>query len=349
MKRYREAVLCTVLLVSCVALNADDQASPAQLHVAAAKAAVLPATANPKPWQAYDALFSLVCTQPKPGARPPAVGPGEPDEKAKLVPTPRDQWYVPPVRVFDNLYYIGTQTESTWALTTSAGIVLLNTNFPWVTPALLEELKTFGLDPATIRYVVVVRSHSDQSWGINAVKTIVPSARVIMSEIDWDLLAGDNTPASLKPTKDIVAKDGQKLTLGDTSITLYSTPTSTPGNLSLIFPLKDGNQRHMAGMVGGDFMRLVQEGVQMFPDMQTMSTTYIASSIRFKELEDKAGVDTIIHIHAEYDNTLQKLDAVRARRPGEANPFVNKDDVDRFMTIHTECAAAQFAWATGDR
>jgi metallo-beta-lactamase class B len=174
---------------------------------------------------------------------------------------------------------------------------------------------------------------------------MVPSAHVIMSAIDWDLLAKDNSPASVKPTKDMVAYDGEKLTLGDTTVTLYSTPTSTPGNLSIIFPLKDGNQRHMAGMLGGDFMRLVQEGVQMFPDMAAMSTTYIASSQRFKDLEDQAGVDTIIHIHAEYDNTLQKLDAVRARKPGDPNPFVNKDDVDRFMNLHIECAQAQLAWA----
>ena len=347
MKRRREAALCAALLVSCFAMDANGQTSVAQTHVAAAEAAVSPATANAKPWQSYTSLFTLVCTQPKPGARQPAVGPGEPDEKGKLVPTPRDQWYVPPVKVFDNLYYIGTQTESTWALTTSAGIILLNTNFPWVTPELLNELKTFGLDPANIKYAVVVRSHSDQAWGINPLKKMVPSARVIMSAIDWDLLARDNTPADLKPVKDIVAKDGQTLTLGDTTITLYSTPTSTPGNLSVIFPVKDGAQRHMAMMIGGDFMRIVQEGIQMFPDMQSMATTYIASSKRFTDLESKAGVDTIIHTHAEYDNTLQKLDALRTRKPGDPHPFVNKDDVARFMTIHTECAQAQLAWSKG--
>ncbi len=78
-----------------------------------------------------------------------------------------------------------------------------------------------------------------------------------MSQTDYDLLAKDNTPADLKPMKDMVAKDGEKLTLGDTTVTMYSTPTSTPGNLSLIFPVKRGRPtgRHMAGMLGGDFMR----------------------------------------------------------------------------------------------
>jgi metallo-beta-lactamase class B len=342
------ATLCAVLIVGSMAMDARAQSQAADAHVAAAKAVMSPKTANPKPWQTFESLSRTVCTPPRPNAKPPVVGPGDPDEKAKLVPTPREKWYVPPVKVFDNLYFIGTQTESTWALTTSAGIILLNTNFPWVTPELLNELKTFGLDPANIKYAVIVRSHSDQSWGINPLKKMVPSARVIMSEKDWDLLAKDNTPADLKPTKDMVATDGEKLTLGDTTITLYATPTSTPGSMSVIFPLKEGNQTHVAGMLGGDLMRLVQEGVQLYPDMQTESKAYIAAAKRFKDIEDKAGVDAIIHIHSEDDNTLLKLDAVRARKPGDPNPFVSKDDVDRFMTIHIECAEAQLAWASGE-
>jgi metallo-beta-lactamase class B len=345
MKCYCVPVLCSILMAGCISLEARGQAAAAEAHVAAAKAVLSPKTANPKPWQVFESLSRMVCSQPRPGARPPAVGPGEPDEKAKLVPTPRDKWYVPPVKVFDNLYFIGTQTESTWALTTSAGIILLNTNFDWVTPELLNELKTFGLDPANIKYAIIVRSHSDQAWGINALKKMVPSARIIMSEKDWDLLARDNSPASVKPTKDMVATDGQKVTLGDTTVTLYSTPTSTPGSISVIFPLKDGNERHVGGMLGGDLMRLVQEGIQLYPDMQTESKTYIAAVKRFKDIEDKAGVDAIIHIHSEDDNTLQKLDAVRSRKPGDPHPFVNKDDVDRFMEIHIECAEAQLAWA----
>ena len=99
-------------------------------------------------------------------------------------------------------------------------------------------------------------------------------------------------------------------------------------------------------MLGGDLMRLVQEGVQLYPDMQTEAKAYIPAVKRFKEIEDKAGVDAIIHIHSEDDNSLLKLDAVRARKPGDPNPFVSKEDVDRFMTVHIECAEAQLAWAT---
>jgi metallo-beta-lactamase class B len=351
MKRFWAFVVCTVLVAGWIAMDAKGQATVAQAHVAAAKAVVSPKTANPQPWHVFDSVFNQVCAEPKRGAQPPAVGsnvPLEAFEAAKLIPTPREKWYAPPAKVFDNLYYIGTKTESTWALITSAGIILLNTNFDWVTPDLLDELRTFGLDRAFIKYVVVVRSHSDQSWGINALKNLVPTARVIMSESDWDFLAKDNSPAKVKPMKDMVATDRQQLTLGDTTVTFYSTPGPSAGNLSVIFPVKDGNQRHVAGMIGGTTMNLVQGGIQIFPDTPTMIQTYVASAKRFKDIQDKAGVDTIISIHAALDQMFEKVDALKSRKPGDPHPFVSKDDVDRFSKIVTECAEAKLAWATGE-
>jgi metallo-beta-lactamase class B len=291
-----------------------------------------------------------LCAEPRLGAQLPPVGSDAPltrGEAAKLIPTPREKWYAPPAKVFDNLYYIGTRTESTWALTTSEGIILINTNFDWVTPELLDELKTFRLDPANIKYAIIVRSHSDQAWGINALKRMVPSARVVMSEGDWDFLAKDNSPARVKPVKDMVATDGQKITLGDTTVALYSTPGSSPANLSIIFPVKDGTQRHMAAMIGGTSMNLVQGGIQVFPDTPTMIRTYIDSAKRFQAIEDRSGVDTMITIHAALDNMFDKVHALQSRKPGDPHPFVSKDDVGRFSTLVIECAEAKLAWANG--
>ncbi len=350
LNRYATLIIVTGLALAGLIVDAHAQTDEAQKHVAAAKEAVSPKAANPQPWHVFNSAFNQMCAEPKPGARPQPVGkdvPLEPGEAAKLTPTPREKWYTPPAKVFDNLYYIGTKTESTWALTTSAGIILINTNFDWVTPELLDELKTFNLNPADIKYAVIVRSHSDQSWGIHALQKIVPSARVIMSEGDWDFLANDNSPAKVKPTKDMVAKDGRKVTLGDTTVTLYSTPGASADNLSIIFPVRDGSGRHLAGMIGGTTMNLVQGGVQVFPDTQTMIKTYVASAKRFKEIEDKAGVDTIVSIHAALDNMFEKIDALHSRKPGgDPHPFVSKDDVDRFSTIVIECGEAKLAWAS---
>jgi metallo-beta-lactamase class B len=351
MKLHLAPLLATALLAGLTTSNVYAQQSAADAHVAAAKAAVAPKNANPQqPWHSFDYSFRQQCTKPRENAQP-EVGPNVPLEKgeaAKLVPTPFEKWYTPPVKVFDNLYYIGTKTESTWALTTSDGIILINTNFDWVTTSLLEELRMVGLDPATIKYAVITHAHSDHAWGINNLKDLVPGVHVIMSEADWNTLANDNTPARLKPVKDMVATDGQKLTLGDTTVTLYITPGSSPGTMGLIIPLKDGNQMHVGSMIGGTTANVARGGLQYFPDTPTMLKTYAASAARFHQIEDQAGADTIVSIHAALDQTFAKVDALKSRAPGQPHPFVSKDDVDRFSTILTECAQAKLAWATNE-
>src|SRR3954466_15820646 len=100
MSRFSVAALCVLVIAGVTTTGARAQAQSAEAHVAAAKAA---ATGNPKPGHSYDARFRLICSEPRPNARPQPVGPGESDELAKTVATPRDKWYVPPAKVFDNL------------------------------------------------------------------------------------------------------------------------------------------------------------------------------------------------------------------------------------------------------
>ena len=70
-----------------------------------------------------------------------------------------------------------------------------------------------------------------------------------MSAADWDLL--DAARADFpKPRRDMVATDGQKLTLGDTTLTLHITPGHTLGTLSTLIPVKDGGTTHMARRTG---------------------------------------------------------------------------------------------------
>jgi metallo-beta-lactamase class B len=352
MKRYLAPLFGTILLAGLAAANANAQAAQADAHVAAAKAALSPKDANAKPWQSFNSVFRQQCTPPKPGARPEdepigSNAPLEPGEQKKLTATPHDQWFYPPTKVFDNLYYIGTKTESTWALTTSAGIILLNTNFAWVTPELLNGMKTVGLDPANIKYALIGHAHSDQAWGINPLKKMVPTARVIAGEGDWDTLAKDNTPAEIKAKKDMVAKDGQKLTLGDTTVTIYVTPMASPGQLTVVVPLKDGNQTHTGIMIGGTTMNIIRSGVKLYKDQPTMFKQYIGSLERIKDIQAKNNVDAIVSIHAALDSAFAKMEALKSRKPGDPHPFVSKDDVDRFSTVLLECARAKQAWSAG--
>lgn len=43
----------------------------------------------------------------------------------------RDTWFAEPAKVFDNLYFVGSKIHNSWALTTSEGIILIDTLFKY--------------------------------------------------------------------------------------------------------------------------------------------------------------------------------------------------------------------------
>jgi metallo-beta-lactamase class B len=351
--------LLLVLIPVCFSIDAYAQNSAALTHVAAAKAAVASKEPNAKPYQNFQAMFEQFCAEPK---GPDVVRP----DSDRFKPQPRSEWYFPPYKIFDNLYFIGTKSAGIYVINTSDGMIMIDTNFDWDVEELVAGLLQYGLDPANIKYIIITHAHDDRYWGARTLQDKYPNAHVIMSEADWNVVAKDTSPAKFKPKKDLVATDGQKLTLGDTTVSIYITPGHTPGTLSLIFPLKYGygKETHVAAMWGGTDYNIGRQGVQYWPDGKTFFRTYLASLNRFKMLVDAAGVDTIIPQNMGHTNTLQRIIELRKNEPdstpqsealanrklrGEEirHPFVSKDDVNRYYTIVRECAEAQLAWRNG--
>ena len=59
-----------------------------------------------------------------------AVGAAAAAPPGRVIP-PREQWHAEPVKVFDNLYFVGQTEYSAWAVTTSDGIILIDTIFDY--------------------------------------------------------------------------------------------------------------------------------------------------------------------------------------------------------------------------
>src|SRR5206468_7077164 len=165
--------------------------------------------------------------------------------------------------------------------TTSEGIILIDSGYDYSAKELITDgLKKLKLDPAQIKYVILTHVHGDRFYGAPYLQKTY-NARVIMSEADWNAMAKTNDPAELKPKKDIVATDGMKLTLGDTTLTIYVTPGHTPGTISVLVPLKDGNQRHLGAVWGGINPNLYGHGVRNGPTLEAVIKMWSASAARF--------------------------------------------------------------------
>jgi metallo-beta-lactamase class B len=311
-------------------VSAQNQAE-VDTHVAAARAA---AAAD------HAGMVDRLCPAPQPAAgagrgRGGARGAGGGRRGGGPPPPPaRETWYAEPAKVFDNLYFVGMTEFSSWAVTTSDGIIIIDPVFDYSVEAeVVEGLKKLGFDPATIKYVLISHGHLDHAGGAKLLQERF-GARVLMAGPDWDMLEKQN-PA-WKPKRDMDVADGQTLTLGDTTLTLYRTPGHTDGTVSTIIPVRDGSRRHVAALWGGTLFN--------FGPDRARFNAYAQSAARFREIAEKAGADVLLSNHTDYDGSKTKLPAVAKRQPGAPHPYVvGTDSVKRYLTVASECAQAAIA------
>ena len=330
MTRTTWALVAAVTMAAATGVFGSAGQQGAEAHVAAAKAAA---------GQDHIGLFNRLCTPPAPRA----AGPAAPAPARPPGPPPASEWHVEPAKVFDNLYFVGEKEYSAWAVTTSEGIILIDAIFHYsVDEQVVKGLAKLGLDPKTIKYVIISHGHGDHAAGAALLQDRF-GARIVVSAADWDLMARDRGSWP-KPKRDVVATDGQKLTLGDTTLTLYLTPGHTMGTISTLIPVRDAGTPHVAAAWGGTaFNWLSGSPVYITADRPNAFwfDTYISSARRFRDIVAKAGADVLIANHTDFDGTPQKLPALAARRPGQPHPYViGTSAVQRYLTVAEECAHA---------
>jgi metallo-beta-lactamase class B len=250
---------------------------------------------------------------------------------------------IEPTRVFDNLYAIGRSSTVVWAVTTSEGIVLIDSGYgDQLEAVLLPGMKKLGLDPGQVKYVIVGHGHGDHFGGAPYFQQ--RGARIALAGPDWDLIEnpapagrGPAPAPVLPPKRDLVAVEGKAITVGDVSFTPVMIPGHTPGSMGVIFPVKDGRTTRMAGLFGGSILtpgRISDEGLQQ----------YIKSVEHWADATKRMNVEVEIQNHPLYDGFLTKLERLKQRKAGEPNPFVvGKDSYQQFVSVMAGCTKLQLA------
>ena len=294
-------------------------------HLAASKAAA---------GTQFTALQQRVCETAIPAA-PGAGGAGGGGRQAG--PPPASQWHAEPAKVFDNLYFVGMTEYSAWALTTSQGIIVIDTIYDYsVEDEVVNGLKKLGLNPADIKYALVSHAHTDHIGGAKYLQERF-GTKVVMSKEDWDF-ADRTVPERIRPKRDVEVKDGDKLTLGDTTIMLHLTPGHTPGTISSLYQVKDRGRAHTVATWGGT---TIQGG------RPETYLAYIASADRYRDIVRKSGADIVLSNHTAYDNTPANVGKLATRKAADPNPYVvGNDAVLRYITTAEECAKAGYLAVT---
>jgi metallo-beta-lactamase class B len=330
--KNRRALLCVAAFAS-IGIGAAAQTGGANTvasHVAAARAAAE---------DSWLILYSELCgVALGAGGRASSAGAARGGGGAggrQAGPPPRDEWYRDPIRVFDNLYVFPTSDVNAWAIKTSDGIIMIDATFEYMVKELIvDTMPRIGLDPKQIKYVIVTHGHGDHSAGVKYLQDTF-GARVLMSEADWNLLAQPQRGAfanSPVPKRDMVVADGQKLTLGDTTVTMYLTPGHTVGTISLILPAKDNGKTHTVAFWGGTAIGATTPVDNL--------VAYSSSARRFGDLAQKAGADVLLSNHGRYIDLDRRAGANRANPAGPNAFILTPARVRNYMTVADHCAQA---------
>ena len=266
---------------------------------------------------------------------------------------PIESYVVEPTRLFENLYYLGFSGVGAWAIDTSEGLILVDTlNSPEeARDVLVPGLEKLGLDPTQIKYVIIGHGHNDHVGGASYLQETY-GARILISELDWDLALSGETPDRPRPTRDMVVTDGQQLTLGDTTVTLALAPGHTAGTLAVFVPVRHLGRTHTA---------LIFSGTQM-PDQESLENF----SRVFDDYARPLAAETALGGHpgvADLDeeqlerclenggpcwtqsmNTLELMERIRQQYPAGPHPLLlGPERFGRYLSIMLECASARLA------
>lgn len=249
-----------------------------------------------------------------------------------LLATVMQKWTAPfePFQLIGNIYYVGTDGIAVYVIKTSQGLILMDTAMLQSTGMIKDNIAKLGLEVADIKVILNSHAHLDHTGGFAEIKKET-GAQLIAGERDKPLLEGGYYPGDEKNEDltfpavkvDRTVKEGDKVTLGDTTLTAHATPGHSPDCTSWEMTVKDGDQRRevlffCSGTVA--LNRLVGQ-----PTYPGIVDDYRATYAKVKAMK----IDVLLGPHPE----VYGMQAKRAQmKDGAPNPFVKPGELATYAT-----------------
>jgi len=242
------------------------------------------------------------------------------------------KWTAPfePFQLIDNIYYVGTDGIAVYVIKTSQGLILMDTAMPQSTGMIKDNIAKLGFKVADIKIILNTHAHLDHTGGFAEIKKET-GAQLIAGERDKPLLEGGYYPGDEKNEDlafpavkvDRAVKEGDKVTLGDTTLTAHATPGHSPGCTSWELTVKDGKEnREVLFFCSGTVAlnRLVGQ-----PTYPGIVDDYRATFAKAKAMK----IDVLLGPHSE----VYGMQAKRAEmKEGAPNPFVKPGEIVTYAT-----------------
>jgi len=162
----------------------------------------------------------------------------------------REQQYgqFPPHKMIGNLYYVGTEALGSFLISTPDGLILINSDYEGVVPVIRKSVEQLGFQFRDIKILLGSHAHADHMEGDALVKELSGARIMAMAE---DVPALEKMRPGGKPHPiDQVLHDGDKVTLGGTTLVAHLTPGHTRGCTSWSLKVQEGGKSYDVVIIG---------------------------------------------------------------------------------------------------
>ena len=245
-------------------------------------------------------------------------------------------WNAPfrPFRIIGNVYYVGVTGVSSFLVTTPDGHILIDTGFEMTVPRIKESVSKLSFRIEDIKILLSSHAHLDHVGG-HAVMRELTGAKIMMSEADAALLASggttDYTPyatnvmAYAPATADRLLHDGDKVSLGGTTLTCHLTPGHTKGCTTWTMDVTEQGKVYHVLFFGST---TVLDGVSLVNNAKyaTIAQDYLKTYQKLKSLP----CDVFLAPHAGFFGLADK--AAKLEQGETPNPFIDPSAFLNFIS-----------------
>lgn len=228
-----------------------------------------------------------------------------------------------PFQAVGNLYYVGTYDLACYLITTPKGHILINTGLASSEAQIKSHIESLGFRMADIRILLTTQAHHDHVGAMAAIKKIT-GAQLMVDEKDAPVLAdggrsdyafGGPNFSFAPVTADRLLRDGDKIELGGTVITLHHHAGHTKGSSSFTFDVVDHGKTYHVAIVNMPSI-VIDRKFEEVHEYPTIAADYANTFRALKALK----FDLWLSSHASQYNLHQ------LRKPGDAvNPAIFSD------------------------
>jgi metallo-beta-lactamase class B len=153
----------------------------------------------------------------------------------------------PPHRVAGNIYYVGTGDLASYLVRTSAGSVLINTDYEQDVPLIRKSVEQLGFEFNEIKIVLISHAHDDHVAGTASVVKQTGAKLMVM---DRDVAALEGGTTDFQPSDqhwtpvkvDRVLHDGDTVELGGARLVAHLTAGHTRGCTTWTSQVREGGR-----------------------------------------------------------------------------------------------------------